>query len=242
MADEQDTDLESNEPEVADPEAAQGGAPEEANEGEELESLEGESGGGRGKWIALAAAVVVLLAAGGAGFVYFDVGFGGSDEPEGPTEYYALSDDDVEVDPEPELPTGARDGVDLERELGVEYEIAAPDVAAESEEDEDSAAEHMGKVFKLEPFVVNITDRDRDRFLKLKTEIELSDSKVSGEMEQRLPQIRDLIISLLGSKSFEEVRTIEGKNFLREEMLLRINALLVSGKAKRIFFTEFVVQ
>ena len=51
-----------------------------------------------------------------------------------------------------------------------------------------------------------------------------------------------LVISLLGSKSFEDVRTIEGKNFLREEILLRVNALLVTGKAKRVFFTEFVVQ
>ena len=58
----------------------------------------------------------------------------------------------------------------------------------------------------------------------------------------RLPQIRDLIISLLGAKSFDEVRSIEGKNFLREEMLLRINSLLVTGKAKSIYFTEFVVQ
>jgi len=40
----------------------------------------------------------------------------------------------------------------------------------------------------------------------------------------------------------DDVRNIEGKNFLREEILLRINALLVSGRANRIFFTEFVVQ
>jgi flagellar basal body-associated protein FliL len=38
------------------------------------------------------------------------------------------------------------------------------------------------------------------------------------------------------------VRSIEGKNFLREEMLLRINSLLVTGKAKSVYFTEFVVQ
>ena len=138
---------------------------------------------------------------------------------------------------------GVQDGIDFNQELGIEL----PQVAAkEEEEDEDGEegekASHLGKMFHLEPFVVNIADRDRDRFLKLKTEIELSEDKVAGEMEQRLPQIRDLIISLVGSKSFEEVRTIEGKNFLREEILLRVNSLLVTGKAKRVVFTEFVVQ
>ncbi len=65
---------------------------------------------------------------------------------------------------------------------------------------------------------------------------------MAEEIKQRLPQIRDLIISLLGSKSFDDVRSIEGKDLLREEMLRRINALLETGKARSIFFTEFVVQ
>ena len=35
---------------------------------------------------------------------------------------------------------------------------------------------------------------------------------------------------------------MEGKDLLREEVLHRINALLVTGKARSVFFTEFVVQ
>jgi flagellar FliL protein len=101
---------------------------------------------------------------------------------------------------------------------------------------------HIGSTYALQTFVVNILDRDRDRYLKLKAELELEDTKLEEELSSRLPQIRDLIIGLLGSKTFDDIRTIEGKNFLREEMLLRINALLVTGKVRRIFFTEFVVQ
>ena len=51
-----------------------------------------------------------------------------------------------------------------------------------------------------------------------------------------------MVISLLGSKSFEEIRSMEGKDILREEILQRLNALLKTGKARRVFFTEFVVQ
>lgn len=100
----------------------------------------------------------------------------------------------------------------------------------------------IGEIVSLDTFIVNIEDQKRDRYLKLKTELEVSDSEVGDELKARMPQVRDLILSLLGSKSFEEVRTIEGKNFLREEILLRLNALLVAGKVRRVFFTEFVVQ
>jgi flagellar FliL protein len=137
---------------------------------------------------------------------------------------------------------GVRDGIDFNRELGIELPAVGADDAKPPASADAAGGEHLGKMFPLEPFIVNIVDRERDRFLKLKTEIELADPAVSAELEQRLPQIRDLIIGLLGSKSFEDVRTIEGKNFLREEMLLRINSLLVTGKARRVYFTEFVVQ
>jgi flagellar FliL protein len=96
--------------------------------------------------------------------------------------------------------------------------------------------------FPLETFIVNIQDGDRDRYLKLSTELELTSSGAGSEISARMPQIKDIVISLLGSKSFQEVRTIEGKNLLREQLMVRINALLQTGKVKRVFFTEFVVQ
>jgi flagellar FliL protein len=112
---------------------------------------------------------------------------------------------------------------------------AAPEAAA-------SGSKMMGTIYALDTFVVNIGDGDRDRYLKLKAELELSKPAVAEEIDQRLPQIRDLVISLLGNKSFDEIRTMDGKDLLREEFLRRINALLVTGKARKVFFTEFVVQ
>jgi flagellar FliL protein len=195
----------------------------------------------RRRWI-LAGGAIALLVAGGAG-----AGFVLLREPAQPgAEAGAAAElaSEAAAAGEPAAPPGVRDGIDFNAELGIEL----PDVASEEKKEDEHGGEgaaspgHLGKIVPLEPFVVNIADRDRDRFLKLKTEIELSSSEVAAELEQRLPQIRDLIISLLGAKSFDEVRTIEGKNFLREEMLLRINSLLVTGKAKSIYFTEFVVQ
>jgi flagellar FliL protein len=186
---------------------------------------------GKKKWI-LVGAALLALAGGGAGLVFL----------QGEPEQTAQSGPSPDQVAEKQEKRGVVDGVDYAAEL----EIDIPDDIDVASGDEEAPAApapgHMGTIVNLEPFVVNISDKERDRFLKLKADIELSEDGVAAEFEQRLPQIRDLIISLLGGKSFEDLRTIEGKNFLREEILLRVNALLVTGKAKRVFFTEFVVQ
>jgi flagellar FliL protein len=138
------------------------------------------------------------------------------------------------------LLSAGSDGLAWARSLGnSEAEALAP-VSAGKPAAKDSG--HIGSTYGLDTFVVNIADRDRDRYLKMKAELELEKPELAQEMDARLPQIRDLIISLLGNKSFDDIRTIEGKNFLREELLLRINSLLVTGEVRRVFFTEFVVQ
>ncbi|MCP4006717.1 MAG: hypothetical protein GY725_21265 [bacterium] len=198
------------------------------------------AGAGKKKLILMgAAALVLVIASAGAGFLFF------GEEPEEVAEAGPTPEQLAEQERQ-QRQRGVVDGVDYAAEVDVEVPMPEMDIASGDEEEDEAAAapaeNHMGKIVHLEPFVVNISDKDRDRYLKLKADIELSEDKVASEFDQRLPQMRDLIISLLGGKSFEDLRTIEGKNFLREEILLRVNALLVTGKAKRIFFTEFVVQ
>ncbi len=197
----------------------------------EAEDLEPDEFPTRKRRVVLGAIGAAVIAVGAAGYLILARG---SDEGrEG--ELRASR----ETSREARVPATAVDGIDYEEELGVILPLAL--VSAEGGEGEHGDR-HIGKIVPLDDFVVNISDHERDRYLKLKAELELSIPELTDELDQRMPQIRDLIIGLLGNKSFEEVRTIEGKNFLREEILLRINSLLVSGKVKRVFFTEFVVQ
>ncbi len=195
----------------------------------DVEEPEASPSSRRGTFL-LGAGLAVALAVGGVGILVFWPDTEEGQKTERAATQPAAASSEV---------AGATEGIDYEAELDVVLPLAL--VAAEGGE-ESSEGRHIGKIVPLDSFVVNISDRERDRYLKLKTELELSMPELSDELDQRMPQIRDLIISLLGSKSFEEVRTIEGKNFLREEILLRINSLLISGKVKRVFFTEFVVQ
>jgi flagellar FliL protein len=152
-----------------------------------------------------------------------------------------------------EPPAAHAESAEPAAEPGVEEALdgaADPHAAAEGHGDAQASAgdghgggaHAAGATYKLDPFIVNINDRERDRYLKLRAELELGKDAAADALEKRNPEVRDLVISLLSSKSFEEIRTIEGKNFLREEIIVRLNALVGAGSVRKVFFTEFVVQ
>ena len=91
-------------------------------------------------------------------------------------------------------------------------------------------------------FIVNLQDRDADRYLKISLVLEVQDEKIKMELEKRLPQIKDAITTLLFTKSSKELKTAEGIEELKEEIIKRINAILPIGGVKNVYFTDFVIQ
>jgi flagellar FliL protein len=61
-------------------------------------------------------------------------------------------------------------------------------------------------------------------------------------LKLRQPQLRDVVLLLLSSKTLEEIQGTEGKIILRRELVLRINQVLQKGKIRNLYFTEFVIQ
>ncbi|MFC1822958.1 flagellar basal body-associated protein FliL [Thermodesulfobacteriota bacterium] len=100
----------------------------------------------------------------------------------------------------------------------------------------------IGPMFPLSTFIVNLVDPLGKKYLKVVVELELDDVKLTEEIKMRLPQIRDTVITLLSAKTFEDVSQLEGKFQLRAEMLTMLNKNIKSGKIRRIYFTEFIVQ
>jgi flagellar protein FliL len=102
--------------------------------------------------------------------------------------------------------------------------------------------EAHGHVYTMEPQVVNLADRDQQRYLKVKIEMESSEAKPSEEFAKRAPQLKDLSLAVLSSKTYRDLFDAEGKTKLKEELLGKINGQLNGFKIKRLYFTEFVIQ
>jgi len=133
----------------------------------------------------------------------------------------------------------------LKSQVGPPPEDPAAIAAAEQAAAEQREAEGSGfkeRLYSLEPFVVNVTGDGYSRFLKVKIELEAGSMDLKTELDARLSQVRDALIVLLSSKQLSDITDFEGKALLKEDILQRVNDVLVTGEVKSVLFTEFVVQ
>lgn len=106
----------------------------------------------------------------------------------------------------------------------------------------EKQAKQVGPMVNLDSFIVNIIDDEESRYLKAAVTLELNNPEAAAEVAERMPQIKDAVLLLIGNKTFSELKDLQGKIQLRAELLNRLNSILDKGKVKRIYFTDFVVQ
>lgn len=105
-----------------------------------------------------------------------------------------------------------------------------------------------GPSLKIDDAAYNLGEMNR--YMKAAMTIELDvigmkekeSAEFFDEARQRLPWIKDLVISELSGKTYRDVATPAGKEQLKEELRVRINALLSRGEVKEVMFTSFAVQ
>lgn len=114
--------------------------------------------------------------------------------------------------------------------------FGAKDKGAESHKKEEAKA----TLISLDPFVLNLTEQGR--FLKVTMQLELTDMSFQQMVMDKVPQLRDAIITLLSSKSVESVSSPEGKLQVKDEIILRANQAVGKNAFKNLYFTEFVMQ
>ena len=113
----------------------------------------------------------------------------------------------------------------------------------ESEHHEETTGEHFEsapKLIPLEPFLVNLSQSHGRKLIKVSVDLDVSDEKVVEEIDIKKPVIRDMIITILSSKTYLEVSTKEGKENLREEIKNQLNRTFVQGEIRGVYFTEFI--
>ena len=100
----------------------------------------------------------------------------------------------------------------------------------------------IGPTYAFDQIIVNLASQSGRRYLKTTINAELSSDNLTVELDTKKPAIRDTMISVLSSKTFEEISTAKGKENLKNELVERINESLVDGKIVNLFFTDFAIQ
>ncbi|MCF6201910.1 MAG: flagellar basal body-associated protein FliL [Hydrogenimonas sp.] len=100
----------------------------------------------------------------------------------------------------------------------------------------------VGPMYPLDKFTVNLMSENGRRYLVAKINLEEDSEELTPELDKKTALIRDVIISILSSKTVEEITTAKGKAKLKDEIINQINKHLEDGEVRHIYFTEFVIQ
>jgi flagellar FliL protein len=117
-----------------------------------------------------------------------------------------------------------------------------PDPSAIEEMPVEEEENAMGPLYSLDTMIVNLSDHGGKRYLRVTMALELNDPDAVTTIESRLPQVRDAILTILPTKTYDEISTTDGKIALRNQVMEKINSLITKGRVDNIYFTEFVVQ
>lgn len=141
--------------------------------------------------------------------------------------------------------------------------------AAEAEEADDGAeAAHGGAAAKrdpkavpvfvpLEPFTVNLADREAERYAQVGITLELTDAKAGDRIKLFMPAIRNNILMVLAHKRSSDLLERAGKEKLADEVLreteraLGLDPVVPGARHKKdeeprpvraVNFSNFIIQ
>lgn len=124
-------------------------------------------------------------------------------------------------------------------EKSTPVEQAANEVVAEVEE----AVEAEPVFMDLGETTVNLHGSDSEsNFLRIRITVLLNGADAQARITRNITQVTDLILNLLSAQSFANIRTQEGKESLKRDLIERINRLVGQEPIRDIFFVDFVSQ
>jgi flagellar FliL protein len=116
-------------------------------------------------------------------------------------------------------------------------------------------ADVAGPYLAMEPFVVNVQDGARVRFMQVKVQVMSTNPQVLEALKLHTPALRDAMIMLLAHQNAAAIQSVEGRENLRAEALAAAAAVLtqVTGAdpganpaagagVEAVYFTDFIIQ
>lgn len=101
----------------------------------------------------------------------------------------------------------------------------------------------------LGQFLVNPADTSDTqglRFLRAQISLGVSPASVEGELKDRNPRLRDIIIAILTAKTVAELDDPEDREFIKDEIKFAVEAILrekeIPGEVLEVYFTDFIIQ
>jgi len=109
-----------------------------------------------------------------------------------------------------------------------------------SEHGEEGGVE--SHIFEVGDVIVNPAGTGGTRFLSASVGFEVENQETMDLFKSRQPQIKDALITILGSKNIEQLTDMKQKEIARLQIKKRVAQLLETDELVAVYFTDFVIQ
>lgn len=96
-------------------------------------------------------------------------------------------------------------------------------------------------LYTMPTFTVNLDGQPR-RLIRVSLTLEMLDKDGFEEVVRNSPAARDSIVRILNAKTYDDIETIQGKLFLKDQIAVTLNKSLKEGVVKDVYFGDFLVQ
>ena len=128
------------------------------------------------------------------------------------------------------------------KEKDAKKEEKKKDKKNKGEKTEEQPPQLQTSLVQLPTIIVNLADPLGKRYLKVSIEIEVKGKDPENLVKEKMPIIKDTLIMLLSSKSYDEISSLEKKYALKMEIAQRLNQIFEKPIVTKVYFTDFLVQ
>jgi flagellar protein FliL len=120
---------------------------------------------------------------------------------------------------------------------------AATPAKSEKKPGEISKEADVAKVLHaVDNLVLNPANSGGTRFLMVNATFELKDASALERMKLHDPEIRDVLLNVLGTKTVEELADVTKRDPLKKELIAAIQRLFPDAGVTHVYFPQFVIQ
>lgn len=101
---------------------------------------------------------------------------------------------------------------------------------------------NFGETYAFKPFHLNLGNPLENHYVRMEVAVEFMGGETQkAEIEKRLVQLRDAVVSVVSRKSKEFLLGPDGKDQLRREVLIRINRYM-SKPVEAVYITDILIE
>lgn len=99
-----------------------------------------------------------------------------------------------------------------------------------------------GQFATINDLLVNPKGSGGKRFLVISLGVETKSSNVIVELTEKEVVVRDAILQMLSEYTADELSSIDLRETLKTQLIVRLNSLLQKGEIDRLYFTQYLLQ